>query len=72
MTQPATNETSAPKVPIVDQIAAVDVALRNAVDIRANVVGKTPEFAALADLYDRRIAGLSAAIETLRRLPGNG
>lgn len=66
MSQPATKEAPAPKVPLADQIAAVDVALRNAVDIRANVVGKTPEFAALADLYARRIAGLSAAIETLK------
>jgi hypothetical protein len=66
MTDQMNGPAAAPTVPIADQIAAVKEALDNAVGIRANVVGKTTEFAALAELYDRRIAGLFAALTTLR------
>ena len=59
-------------VPLAEQIAAVDVALRTAIDIRGNVVGKTPEFAALAAVYDQRIRGLTAALATLREAAGCG
>lgn len=69
-TDPATKQ--APPIPLADQIAAVKEALDTAVGIRANVVGKHREFTALAAHYDRRIAGLWAALETLRGLPGNG
>jgi hypothetical protein len=59
-------------VPRDEQIAAVKEAFDTAIGIRANVVGKTKEFAALAQLYDRRIAGLWSALETLRKVEHNG
>jgi hypothetical protein len=63
---------AAAAVPLSQQIAAVEQALATATDIRTKVIGTTPEFAALAAVYDQRIAGLRGALATLREAAGCG
>ena len=54
---------------IAEQVAAIEACLEIARGVERNILGKTPGFVELRAVYAKRIAGLEAAIATLRAVP---